>query len=280
MSFSFSPEIKKHSLPDYRGWFSGKTVLITGATSGVGRECAKLLTLLDSKVVPCGTNEDAMKSLIEEIKSISGAEPEGFIADFSDGKSLRDMIARIKKRFTVDVLINSAGFGYIDNFHDMPYEKIHSMLMVNIFAIVELCRAFLPDMMKKNGAGILNIGSTASFFATPGSALYGSTKHFVLGFTDALHHEMLQRGVHVTGVYPGHIYSRFLERSTGGKAKDWGKAMHPEDVAKMALRCLMENKRRCIPGIKNKLKVFASYILPAPIIFRKVYSNASRYFRV
>lgn len=273
-----SSGINVKSLPDYAEWYAGKTVLVTGATSGLGREIARLLSGFGSSVIPCGTNGSAMDSLLNELNSVSVSNAEGFLADFSDSKSLNEMIKKIKGKYKVDILINSAGFGYINDFYAMPSEKIYSMQRVNIISVVELCRAFLPDMMRKPGTGIMNIGSTASFFPTPGSALYGATKHFILGFTEALHHEMLSKGVHVTGVYPGHMHSRFLERSTGGSIDDWENAMDPSKVAEMALKGLRDNKRRLIPGIKNKLKVFASYVLPMPIIFKKVYSNANRHF--
>jgi short-subunit dehydrogenase len=265
------------SLPDYAEWYAGKTVLVTGATSGLGREIARLLICFGSSVIPCGTNERAMESLLNELKSVSVSNAEGFLADFSDSESLDEMIKKIRRKYRVDILINSAGFGYINDFHAMPSEKIYSMQRVNITSVVELCRAFLPDMIGKPGTGIMNVGSTVSFFPTPGSALYGATKHFILGFTEALHHEMLSKGVHVTGVYPGHMHSRFLEHSTGGRVDDWENAMNPSKVAEMAIKGLRDNKRRLIPGIKNKLKVFASYILPATLIFKKVYSNANKY---
>lgn len=266
------------SLPDYAEWYAGKTVLVTGATSGLGREIARLLIGFGSLVILCGTNGSAMDSLLSELKSVSVSKVEGFLANFSDSESLNKMIKKIKENYRVDILINSAGFGYINDFCKMPFEKIYSMQRVNIISVVELCRVFLPDMMKKPGTGIMNIGSTASFFPTPGSALYGATKHFILSFTEALHHEMLSKGVHVTGVYPGHMHSRFLHRSTEGRANDWKSATDPSKIARMSLKGLRDNKRRLIPGIKNKLKVFASYILPLPLVFKKVYSNANSYF--
>ena len=167
-------------------WFFKKTALVTGATSGIGREIAKQLVCEGCRVLLCG--------------------------------------------------------------------KICSIQKVNISAVVNLCRAFLPRMVERSGGGILNVGSTSSFFATPGSALYGATKHFILGFTDALHQEMLSFGVHVTGVYPDRIESRFLERATDGKIKGWEKAMSPVLVAKLTLRGLSDNRMRVTPSLASKIR--------------------------
>ncbi len=144
-------------------------------------------------------------------------------------------------------------------------------------AVVTLCYEFLPRMIAKSKGGILNVGSVASFFATPGSALYTATKHFILGFTDALHREVLPFGVHVTGVYPGHTHTRFIEQATEGRVKNWRNAMKPVCVAVQALKGLSENKLRVIPGFGNKMRVIASHYLPASLILEKVYNSAVKY---
>jgi len=263
----------KRALP-YSGWFSGKISLVTGATSGIGREIAKQLVCCGSSVLLCGRDIEAMDSLLQELSVMSASPPGVFFADFSDAESLQKLITKVKSNHEVDILVNNAGSGYIDDFCVMPENKIRSMEQVNMSSVIHLCRAFLPGIVKRPGTGILNVGSIASFFATPGSALYGATKHFVLGFTDALHQEMLSKDVHVTGVYPGNTKSRFLERSTDGRMKGWQKAMNPELVAKLALKGLSKNKIRVIPGLGNKIKVFAADIIPTAILLNKVYKSS------
>lgn len=270
-------QYNEHSLPYYAKWFTGKTALITGATSGIGREIARLLSSYGSRLILCGRDKGAMDALVNELNSPLVLEY--FLADFSNNELLHEVIANIDKKYEVDILINNAGFGYINDFCKMPHEAIHMLNSVNMSAVVEFCRAFVPKMQTRHGSGIINIGSTASFFATPGSALYGATKHFVLGFTDALHQEMLSEGVHVTGIYPGNTESRFLERSTGGKIKGWEKAMSPKIVAEMAIEGLSKNKIRIIPGYGNKLKILASRVLPVSMLLNKVYANTLNYFK-
>lgn len=259
--------------PSFAKWFSGKTALITGATSGIGREIAKLLASYGCRVLVCGRDREAMDSLFGELKKNFNVSSEGFIIDLSDKNSQQELITKISKNYEIDILVNNAGFGCLQDFRLMPQDLIFSMQEVNMSAVINLCRAFLPKMVEKSRGGILNVGSVASFFGTPGSALYGATKHFILGFTDALHQEMLSCGVHITGVYPGHTYSRFIERATAGETKTWHKAMSSVLVAKLALKGLSENKIRVIPGWGNKIRVLVASVAPISLILKKIYSG-------
>ena len=265
------PQNEPHR-PSFCSWFTDKTVLVTGATSGIGEEIVKQLSFCRTKLLLCGRNKEAMDLLEVEIKGSTCQVAESFLLNFSSNESLKELIAQIQKTYEIDILVNNAGIGHLSDFSVMSEDQIHTMVNLNIVAIMQLCRAFIPQLQKGNG--ILNVGSVASFFPTPGSALYGATKRFLLSFTDALHWEMLSSGVHVTGVYPGNTHSRFLERSTGGKVKKWQKAMSPVVVAEKALAGLSKNKMRVIPGYMNKLKTLAPVILPNTILLNKLYKNA------
>jgi len=268
---NYIPQNEPHR-PSFYSWFTDKTVLVTGATSGIGEEIVKQLSFCRAKLLLCGRNKEAMDLLEVEIKKSTCQVAESFLLNFSSNESLKELIAQIQKTYEIDILVNNAGIGHLSDFSVMSEDQIHTMVNLNIVAIMQLCRAFIPQLQKGNG--ILNVGSVASFFPTPGSALYGATKRFLLSFTDALHWEMLSSGVHVTGVYPGNTHSRFLERSTGGKVKKWQKAMSPVVVAEKALAGLSKNKMRVIPGYMNKLKTLAPVILPNTILLNKLYKNA------
>ena len=268
---NYKPQNEPHR-PSFYSWFTDKTVLVTGATSGIGKEITKQLSFCRAKLLLCGRNKEAMDLLEVEIKKSTCQVAESFLLDFSSNESLKELIAQIQKTYEIDILVNNAGIGHLSDFSVMSEDQIHTMVNLNIVAIMQLCRAFIPQLQKGNG--ILNVGSVASFFPTPGSALYGATKRFLLSFTDALHWEMLSSGVHVTGVYPGNTHSRFLERSTGGKVKKWRKAMSPVVVAEKALAGLSKNKMRVIPGYMNKLKTLTPVILPNTILLNKLYKNA------
>lgn len=264
---------KEQKLPVYAGWFFEKNVLVTGATSGIGREIAKLLVAYGAKVLICGRDVKAMDSLLEELKMASSRVLECFLVDLSNDESLQELISKINGNYSIDILINNAGIGYMNDFWEMSRDTITSMEGVNLIAVVELCRAFLPGMMEKSGTGILNVGSVASFFPTPGSALYGATKHFILAFTDALHRELISKGVHITGIYPGNTKSLFMERATKGRIKARRKSMHPALVAELALNCLSKNKIRVIPGFGNKIRAFVAPIMPVSILLNRIYTH-------
>ena len=257
-------------------FYAGKTSLVTGATSGIGREIAKQLVFYGCRVLAGGRDKQEMDSLLKELNEISSGCAQGFVFDLSDKNSRQELIKRISENHEVDILVNNAGFGYMADFYEMPENLIDSMAEVNMAAIVDLCRQFLPKMVERRDGGILNVGSVASFFGTPGSALYGATKHFVLGFTDALHQEMLRYGVHVTGIYPGHTDSHFISRATAGKKEKWHKAMSPISVAKSALKGLSKNKMRVVPGLGNKMRVLAASFLPVSMILKKIYNKNAK----
>lgn len=265
--------LEKHNLPVYAEWFFEKNVLVTGATSGIGREITRLLVSYGANVLICGREPTAMDSLLEELQTAPSNVLENFLIDLSNKESVHELISKVNKNYSIDILINNAGIGYLGNFWEMPNDSITCMEGVNLLAVVDLCRFFLPGMMEKPGTGILNVGSVASFFPTPGSTLYGATKHFILSFTDALHQEMLSKGVHITGVYPGNTKSRFMERSTNGRVKMGKKSIHPVLVAERALSGLSRNKIRVIPGLGSKIRAFVAPIMPISMLLYKVYAH-------
>jgi len=254
---------------DLSGWFSGKTVLLTGATSGIGREMAKILAKNGSKLILCGRDEGAMQSLKAELVAYSSQILDEYLVDLQNLTAVRDLCGCVRNHYEVDILVNNAGFGFMSDFADMSSAKIEEMMAVNVNAVVLLCQEFVEVLKQKPGRGILNVGSVASFFPTPHSSLYGATKHFILGLTDALHAELLSSGVHVTGVYPGKTLTRFIERASGGKTRQWDAALSPETVALEGLRGLSLNRVRVIPGLANQIKVMIARLLPVEILLRQ-----------
>ncbi|CAB1082060.1 hypothetical protein D1AOALGA4SA_9698 [Olavius algarvensis Delta 1 endosymbiont] len=255
-----------------RTWYLDKTVCITGATSGIGLEIARLLAGCRARLLLCGRDRSAMDAIVTELRQYGSVE-DVFLPDLANPQERRKVLEQVTGT-RVDILINNAGVGYFGAFDSMDVQTIESMLELNIAAMVQLCRAFIPDMRRRQGTGILNIGSVASYFGTPGSALYGASKHFVLGFTQALHQELRDSGIHVTGVYPGNTRTRFLSRATGGRLQSRPGALLPETVAREALIGLRRNKLHVIPGFGNKKLVLAAILLPARFILQKVQANA------
>ncbi len=243
-------------------WYKNKTVLVTGGTSGIGLEMVSQLAGLGTKVVFCGRDPQA----IESVSRATGAD--GLCVDLSRHEELPRFLTALRAKYRIDILVNNAGLGDITDFCQADTQTLLSMQSVNMDAVVVLCRELLPEISRQPGGGILNVGSVASFFPTPGSAVYGATKHFIAGFTDALHGELAGKGVHVTGIYPGKTSSRFLVRATRGKNADWDKAMAADVVARAALSGLACNRIRVIPGLSNKVIVLIAKFLPTQILLR------------
>lgn len=266
--------MKQAGIPDFASWYKGKTVLVTGASSGIGREMVRWLGRFGSSLLLSGRDRGALQALADEIKSRGGRVTDIYLVDLAEEKAVNDLCGGVVKHHPVDILINNAGFGDMADFSGIKEETYRSMMEVNMRAVVSLCRCFLPEMLNRSGTGILNVGSVASFFPTPHSALYGATKHFILGFTDALHEEVRAKGVHVTGLYPGKTMTRFIARATSGKVPQWDSAALPEQVAWQGLKGLSENQVRVIPGVDNQLKVWVSRLLPIEMLLKKTGQNS------
>ena len=243
-------------------WYSGKTVLVTGGTSGIGLDMARLLVAWGSRVVICGQDEPRLSAALQQLNGIRAGAASGFRINLADSQQRTEFLRQLMSQEKIDVLVNNAGFGYMGEFSSMPLSTVASMEAVNILALVELCQAVIPSMKERRAGGILNVGSVASFFPTPGSAFYGATKYFVRSFTDALHAELGPQGIHVTGLYPGKTMTRFLTRATSGKAEQWQTGMGPEAVARVGLLGLAQNQLRVIPGWMNQAMVIAARFLP------------------
>ncbi|MBF0594818.1 MAG: SDR family NAD(P)-dependent oxidoreductase [Candidatus Omnitrophica bacterium] len=248
--------------PHYSEWYKNKRVLVTGGTSGIGLEMVRLLAGWGAQVVFCGRDPQAVESVGRAFRA------EGFCVDLSSRHDVIPFIKELRSRYHFDLLINNAGLGNMSDFVQADIAALETMMAVNIDAVVLLCHEFLADMVKRSSGGILNVGSIASFFPTPGSGVYGATKCFIAGFTEALHEELRFKGIHVTGVYPGKTFSRFLYRATDCKTADWDKAMKPEVVAEAGLAGLAFNKVRVIPGLYNKFIYLLVKFIPIGLLLR------------
>lgn len=250
-------------------WYAGKNILVTGGTSGIGLCLVERLAAMGGRVYFCG--RDA--SSAADISARSGAE--GYITDLSLPSGRQGLLAWIKARAEVDILVNNAGLGDMADFSTADPARLSVMLETNVMAVVDLTRALAAQIARRPGGGILNVGSVASFFPTSGSAVYGASKHFILGLTDALHAELKGRGVHVCGVYPGKTYSRFKGRASGTQ-EDWVQAMPAGRVADIALAGLKDNRVRVVPGIYNRLMVLAARILPVDCVLGLTAGRSSK----
>ncbi len=187
-----------------------KTVLITGASAGIGLEFARLFANDGFKLVITASNEQRLLERARQLHDDHNAEVEVIAEDLScDGAAAR-LVREIEKRqLEIDVLVNNAGFGVYGMFSDTDGVKEHELLHVNIVALTELTKLLLKPMLERGAGKILNVGSTAGFVPGPGMAVYYASKAYVLSFSEALANELEGTGVSVTVLCPGPTGTNF-----------------------------------------------------------------------
>lgn len=208
-----------------------KVIVITGATSGLGLELAKIAALEGFHIVLIARRLDRLKGLQKELGQQAGSV-RIFQADVTDRQAIEDVFNQIGK---VDVLINNAGVGYFTWAHEAKPDETKQMIDVNVTGLITCCEQVMPQMMARKSGHIINIASQAGKMATPKSAVYAATKHAVLGYTNSLRMEMGRFGIFVTAINPGPIATPFFEQADPGGTyvKNAGKFMlNPEDVAR------------------------------------------------
>ncbi len=235
--------------------FSGKTVLITGASMGIGAVFARELARRGAKLILVARSEDKLKALAAEL---GGAEV--IAADLSSSGAAEKVFAAVNsKQLEVDVLINNAGFGLHGRFDELARDAQREAIDLNCGALVELSHVFLPMLEKRRG-GIIQIASMAGYVPAPYMAVYGATKAFVLSFSAALWAEYRARGVRVTALSPGATESNFFARAGEGAAAGTKKAK-PEDVVRAGLDAFAAGRPSAIPGASNRFAAFFSRLL-------------------
>ena len=228
--------------------YAGKTALVTGASSGIGKAFAQRLSARGAKLILVARSKDRLDELAGQI---GGAEV--IALDLAEPGAARRLFDEVSSRkLSVDLLVNNAGFGKWGNFQEFDPATYAEMMDLNMRAVVELCHAFLPSMAAKGDCGILNVGSTASLIPVPWSAVYGATKAFVLSLSEALYYEYKEKGVMITALLPGNTASNFA--AVASAVADRGKTPGdtPDMVADVGLDALLSGKCSVISG-KNQI---------------------------
>ena len=249
-----------------------ETVLITGASSGIGRELAKCFAADSANIILVARNTEALEKLAGELKGKFRTHCEIITADLGRPESPARIFAAVKGRgFTVDVLVNNAGFGLHGAFVDLPLNRQLEIVAVNITALVELTGLFLPEMISRNRGGILNVGSVAGFLPGPNMAVYYASKAFVLSFSEALHEELRGTRVHLTNLCPGPTDTNFSQTARLNRARaSQIKKMTAAQVARIGHADFRRTKIISLPGFTNKLAALAAKLLPRIAVRRLV----------
>lgn len=232
------------------------TVLITGASSGIGKEFAKQLASKGANLILTARTHRDLITLADELTThynniwvktipIDLSEPNGATALFN---AIDDL------GLSVDYLINNAGFGKFCEFNRESIDTYRKMLTLNINALVELTHLCLPTMINNNSGGIINVASIGSFQPLPYQAVYGASKAFVLSFSEAISGELLSTNIRVMALCPGTTQSRFMENANADTSK---MNLAPADkVVREALVAFSKNKTYTVSGCMNYLTSF------------------------
>ena len=233
----------------------GKTALITGASSGLGLELARLFARDGHDLVVVARRRDHLEALATRLAAEHGVAARVMAEDLADPIAPRRIFEELQeRRVTVEYLVNSAGFGTSGPFAASDLGRELAMVQVNATSLMHLTHLFLPGMIARRSGRILNLGSTAGFQAGPGMATYYATKAFVNSFTEALVYELRGTGVTATVACPGATATDFGK--VAGTAES--RLFHlgttsPEFVARHAYRTMMAGKPMSLPGWRAKL---------------------------
>ncbi len=238
-------------------FYRNKTALVTGASSGIGAEFARVLARKGCDLILVARREDRLRELADELASQYKIKAHVIAHDLSDEWAVRTIYDEINQReLRVEILINNAGFATQGDFETTDADLLHREVMLNVTAVVDLTRLFLPAMIERKSGVIVNVASTASFFPLQTQAVYGATKAFVLSWSEALWAENRARGIKVLALCPGATQTEFFERvgKTVKAPKDT-----PEFVVQTAFKALSRGDSTVIVGRTNAL---AATLLP------------------
>ena len=251
------------------------TVLLTGASSGIGREMARLLAPTAKTLILVARREERLRELEKELSG--KAEILIYACDLTDRESLDRMLSEIPP---VEVLINNAGMGDLELFEQSEWEKIEKMIEINITSLTYLTRKLVTPMIQNRQGGILNVSSGYGLTFAPLAAAYGGTKHYVSAFTDALRIELSGTGVFVSQLCPGPVETEFLDVA----GNPTGRPLPPiiqisaEQCARAGLIGLARGKAIIIPGLVMGILINLGRITPRPLL-RLAYSWIGKTFR-
>ena len=253
-----------------------ETVLITGASSGIGLELARCFAADGCRLVLVARNTTALQSLACELQQTHKIEARVLTADLSLPETPKHIFEELRKAgVTVDVLVNNAGFGALGAFAELPLQRQLEMLQVNINALTELTGLFLSGMIQRGRGGILNVGSVAGFEPGPGMAIYHATKAYVLSFSEALAEELTGTNVTVTALCPGPTTTNFGNVANFLRERRLKKIpkMSAETVARCGHQVFRKGRVLAIPGFRNHFLIFLIRIMP-----RRYVRKIAKYF--
>lgn len=250
---------------------ANETVLITGASSGIGMELAKLFAADGSDLVLVARREDRLNELAEDLKSKHGVEVYVLPKDLTQKSAPDEIYNQLEnENIQIDVVVNNAGFGNKGHIADLDLNLQLDMIQVNLVALTHLTRLFIPGILERGHGGILNVGSLAGFQPGPNLAVYFATKAYVLSFTEALAEEISNPNIKISCLAPGPVKTEFGEKSDLEDSLLFKVSlMEMEPVVKAGYEGFRKGQTIVIPGLKQQIVPFLNRFTPR-LLVRKI----------
>ncbi|KWX66711.1 SDR family oxidoreductase [Mycobacterium sp. NAZ190054] len=252
----------------------GTTVVITGASSGIGEHIARGLARQGYDLTLIARRRDRLEALADELRTAPSVSVEVVALDLNTESGRAGAVEHLRTA-AVAGLVNSAGFGTNGLLQDLPPERERDQVVVNVLALTELTHAVLPQMIGRGAGAVLNLGSIAGFQPLPGAAVYSATKAYVQTFSEAVHEGLRGTGVSCTALCPGPVPTEWWEiageQPPGGKAQ-----VSVEDVAASGIAAMREGKRLVVPGLVPKLTGLGGRFAPRGLLLPALRMAAAR----
>jgi len=239
--------------------------LITGASTGIGRELAYIAAENGYDVALVARTAAPLEAVAADIQRKTSRKAYVFPADLSEPNASRALIADIAQAgLTIDVLINNAGFGLVGKLWELPEDQQMQMVNLNIGALTQLTRLYLPDMIERRSGYVLNVASTAAFQPGPLMSIYYASKSYVVSFSEAVHNEAKEFGVKICCLCPGPTRTEFDKRAGVSKAKlfESGNVMSAVEVAQIGWNAMRAGKSLVVAGYMNATMAFLTRFAP------------------
>lgn len=233
--------------------FTDKAVIVTGASTGIGRETALAFAAAGARVVAAARNA-------AQLQELAGERILAVPTDITRDDDVKRLVETTLERFgRVDILVNNAGFGIRATVENTAFEDAHRLMEVNFFGVLRCTQAVLPHMKKQGRGQIVNVGSVLSLLATPRNSIYCASKFAVRALSDSLRIELRGTGIDVILIMPGYTDTPFFENQVryGGPVRIGPmKGVHPRTVARAILRACARRKREIVLTIPGKFGAF------------------------
>lgn len=253
------------------------TALITGASSGIGLELAKIMAADNVNLVLVARSEQTLVAVKNDLVKQHGIDVSIISMDLSKPDAARQVWEATKDQ-AIDYLINNAGFGDFELFKDAELAKQSDMIQLNVTALTELTHLYLQGMLARKQGRILNVASTAAFQPGPWMAVYYATKAYVLSFSEAISFELRDTGVTVTALCPGATETGFQDAADADDSKLFSDKNLPtaKEVAEYGYAAMLKGDRIAIHGWLNKAMAQSVRFTPRAIVLRMVNAVAGK----